>query len=155
MTTYTSRLAVVGSTLYFRASDGVNGYELWKSDGTEAGTAMVKDIHHDNYYGANISYLTAVGSTLYFSASDGVNDTEEDIHALASYLKGIPVHINIIPFNEYSGSNLRGSLEPRRKWFSDQLKEQGFDTTLRYSLGSDIAAACGQLVKHKLKETVK
>ncbi|MEJ0101585.1 MAG: hypothetical protein WDO19_03045 [Bacteroidota bacterium] len=28
--------------IYFRSQDGVNGYELWKSDGTAAGTVMVK-----------------------------------------------------------------------------------------------------------------
>ena len=36
-------LANVNGTLYFRANDGINGFELWKSDGTEAGTVMVKD----------------------------------------------------------------------------------------------------------------
>ncbi len=36
--------AAVGNTLYFVASDGVHGRELWKTDGTEAGTSMVKDI---------------------------------------------------------------------------------------------------------------
>ena len=30
--------------LIFRASDGTNGRELWKSDGTASGTVMVKDI---------------------------------------------------------------------------------------------------------------
>jgi len=35
---------LVGSTLYFVASDGVTGEELWKTDGTEAGTALVKDL---------------------------------------------------------------------------------------------------------------
>ena len=36
---------MVGKTLLFRASDGVSGAELWKTDGTEAGTVLVKDIN--------------------------------------------------------------------------------------------------------------
>jgi 23S rRNA (adenine2503-C2)-methyltransferase len=79
----------------------------------------------------------------------GVNDGEEDFQALASFLRGIPAHINLIPFNAFSGSNLYGTPEEERKIFSDRLKKAGFDTTLRYSLGADIAAACGQLVQHK------
>ena len=42
---YPDYLTAVGTTLYFRATDGTNGYELWKSDGTAAGTVMVKDIY--------------------------------------------------------------------------------------------------------------
>ena len=38
-------LTAVGSTLFFTANDGVNGNELWKSDGTAAGTVLVKDIY--------------------------------------------------------------------------------------------------------------
>ncbi|MDF7824314.1 23S rRNA (adenine(2503)-C(2))-methyltransferase RlmN [Pontiellaceae bacterium B12227] len=84
----------------------------------------------------------------------GVNDREEDFQALEKYLKGIPVHINLIPFNEYAGSNLRGTPLSERKAFGEKLKVAGFNTTLRYSMGSDIAAACGQLVQHKKKESL-
>jgi ELWxxDGT repeat protein len=38
-------LTNVNGTLFFAADDGIHGLELWKSDGTEAGTVMVKDIH--------------------------------------------------------------------------------------------------------------
>lgn len=38
------RAAVAGNTLYFTADDGVHGTELWKSDGTAAGTVLVRDI---------------------------------------------------------------------------------------------------------------
>ena len=68
-------LAAVGSTLYFRAYDVTNGYELWKSDGTSSGTVMVKDINS----GSSSSFpydLTAVGNTLYFQANDGTNGEE-------------------------------------------------------------------------------
>ena len=37
-------LTEVGGTLYFVADDGMQGFELWTSDGTGAGTAIVKDI---------------------------------------------------------------------------------------------------------------
>ncbi|MDA7846275.1 hypothetical protein N9A87_04435 [Euryarchaeota archaeon] len=75
---YPDELTVVGNTLYFVANDGVNGMELWKSDGTTNGTMMVKDIWtatiNNGYYGA--WELTAFGNTLYFSGNDGTNGGE-------------------------------------------------------------------------------
>jgi len=71
-----SQFAVLGSTVYFQATDGTNGYELWKSDGTDAGTVLVKDI----YSGASSSNpitLTAMGSYVYFSATDGTTNGTE------------------------------------------------------------------------------
>ncbi len=62
-----SSLTAVGSTLFFSANDGVNGYELWKSDGTAAGTVLVRNISAGSR-GSYLGFLTAVGSTLFFSA---------------------------------------------------------------------------------------
>ena len=68
-------LTAVGNTLYFRATDGTNGYELWKSDGTASGTVMVKDIYSGSL-SSDPAFLTVVGSTLYFQANDGTNGAE-------------------------------------------------------------------------------
>ena len=46
-----------------------DGRELWQSDGTAAGTALVKDINPGTY-SPGPSYLTAVGGTLFFTAFD-------------------------------------------------------------------------------------
>lgn len=34
----------IGETIYFGAQDGVNGYQLWKSDGTDSGTVMLTNL---------------------------------------------------------------------------------------------------------------
>jgi ELWxxDGT repeat protein len=69
-----SFLTAVGNTLYFVADNGINGRELWKSDGTEAGTVLVKDINAGT--SSSPSNLTAVGNTLYFTANDNINGIE-------------------------------------------------------------------------------
>ena len=67
---------VIGDTLFFNAR-GTSGYELWKSDGTEAGTVMVKEIEPgNNMYNGGARYLTAAGDTLYFTADDGIHGLE-------------------------------------------------------------------------------
>jgi ELWxxDGT repeat protein len=67
---------VVGTTLYFTANDGTNGYKLWKSDGTGTGTALFADPVKFPNLSVNSSTLTAVGNTLYFTANDGINGEE-------------------------------------------------------------------------------
>jgi ELWxxDGT repeat protein len=68
-------LTAVGNTLFFRATDGPGGNELWKSDGTAIGTVQVKNIAPGSG-NSNPNYLVALGGILYFSASDSVNGNE-------------------------------------------------------------------------------
>jgi ELWxxDGT repeat protein len=70
-----SFMAEVNGTLYFQATDGTNGYELWKSDGTSAGTVLVKDIWSGGG-SSGPSRMTNVNGTLYFAASDGTTGFE-------------------------------------------------------------------------------
>ncbi len=77
---FPEELTAVNGTLFFRANDGIHGIELWKSDGTEAGTLLVKDIRPGSSYGypvgSNPGQLTKVQGTLFFTANDGVHGTE-------------------------------------------------------------------------------
>src|SRR5262245_39719230 len=68
-------LTAVGNTLFFSATDGSTGIELYKSDGTGPGTGLLKDIRLGTT-SSSPSLLTAVGSTLYFAATDAVSGTE-------------------------------------------------------------------------------
>jgi ELWxxDGT repeat protein len=67
-------LTNVNGTLYFVALNDTGNdtlrWELWKSDGTTAGTVLVRSIRGPN------PYLTNVNGTLYFRSSDGANGEE-------------------------------------------------------------------------------
>jgi 23S rRNA (adenine2503-C2)-methyltransferase len=83
----------------------------------------------------------------------GVNDSADDARDLAAWLAGLKVHVNLIPYNPIDqASHLIGSDMPTRQAFSQAIKAAGFKTTIRHSLGNDIAAACGQLVRHENRQ---
>src|SRR5262249_29985762 len=55
--------------------DDTHQPELWQSDGTAAGTVLVKDIV-PGWWGSNPGYLTNVNGTLMFAADDGRHGVE-------------------------------------------------------------------------------
>jgi len=75
-------LTAVGEELYFRANDGATGYELWKSDGTESGTQLIKEINpagddgSSRYGGSFPQEFTSLGGKVFFTANDGVTGDE-------------------------------------------------------------------------------
>ena len=66
------QFAAVNNILFFVDDSGQSGHELWRSDGTAAGTFAVKDVN-PGAVGSNPEYLTNVGGALYFIANDGVH----------------------------------------------------------------------------------
>ena len=88
------QMVVSGGTLYFAADDGSDGNELWASDGTTAGTHLVKDVNPGTTSGpvlapsgfplpspptpnsSNPSWLTDVNGKLYFTAQTDANGTQ-------------------------------------------------------------------------------
>ncbi|MDO1447665.1 PA14 domain-containing protein [Rhodocytophaga aerolata] len=64
------RLVNGNGTLYFTAIDYTYGLELWKSNGTSAGTVLVKDIRPGPGF-SGITSLAYWNGNLYFDANDG------------------------------------------------------------------------------------
>ena len=65
-----AELVTIGETTYFTAIDGAKGVELWKTDGTETGTMLVKDIC-PGICSSGPLLLTALNTSLFFIADDG------------------------------------------------------------------------------------
>jgi 23S rRNA (adenine2503-C2)-methyltransferase len=86
----------------------------------------------------------------------GVNDSPDDAAELAAWLEGLDVHVNLIPFNPIdSAPHLRTTARTDRDAFAGILRAAGFVTTIRYSLGADVAAACGQLVQSENRQIAR
>jgi 23S rRNA (adenine2503-C2)-methyltransferase len=76
---------------------------------------------------------------------EGVNDAPEDAQRLTALLRGIRAKVNLIPFNDWEGAAFQRPPLPRILAFQSILLDAGITTTVRWSKGEDIGAACGQL----------
>jgi ELWxxDGT repeat protein len=134
-----SNLTAAGGLLFFSADDGTDGPELWVSDGTAAGTHLVKDIRPGSQ-GSGISGMRSVGNKVTFTADDGVNGPElwisdgtaagtvrltNDVqpdNANLSNLTSVPLTINHAP----SGTNKTISVPSNTIFFTFNALDFGF-----------------------------
>ena len=87
--------------------------------------------------------------TMEYVMLSGVNDTDADLGRIPKLLHGIPSKLNLIPYNDNTGLGFKSpSRDTIEKWHKTLLG-QGINTTVRWSKGLDISAACGQLASEK------
>lgn len=71
---------IMNDVLYFIGNDGVTGFELWRTDGTGAGTYLVKDINPGIESCLLLTnakqYFTQLNGFIYFGAAEPVNGAE-------------------------------------------------------------------------------
>ncbi len=83
--------------------------------------------------------------TLEYVLLSGVNDSDDHARALVRLVKGIPVKINLIPFNPFPGADFTRPGDERVARFQEILIASHLFAVIRKSKGAHIAAACGQL----------
>ncbi|MBA4374645.1 MAG: 23S rRNA (adenine(2503)-C(2))-methyltransferase RlmN [Anaerolinea sp.] len=88
--------------------------------------------------------------TFEWALIQGVNDTEKDALELATLVKGMLCHVNIIPLNPTDKFNGKTTTHERAVAFRSTLEKNGIPCTIRLRRGIDINAGCGQLAStHK------
>lgn len=104
-------MVAVGDTVFLVVDDGIHGPELWRTDGTQAGSTMVTDLR-PGPDGSRIGFMYALGAELVFFADDlgtgyrmwRTNGSEE----------GTRLADDLVPFGYYRwpavGADLNGIL---------------------------------------------
>ena len=87
--------------------------------------------------------------TFEYAVIHGNNDTPEDAKALAELVGVMGAHVNLIPVNDVSGTDVH-SERSHAEDFRRLLSEHSINATVRRTLGADINAACGQLRREEI-----
>ena len=94
-------------------------------------------------------YFKQTGRRISFEYSliEGVNDSAEDVRNLASLLRGMNCHVNLIPVNPIKERDFSQPDTKSVREFQNKLEKCGINVTIRREMGRDIDGACGQLRK--------
>ena len=121
-------VALLADTLYFTARDGIHGAELWRSDGTEEGTRLVRDIQAGSSSSEPMSFVSA-GATLFFTADDGIHGrelwksdgTEEGTVIVRDVNPGVSASspYRLTPFGDRLGFLASDGVHSRELWITD------------------------------------
>ena len=80
-----------------------------------------------------------------YALMNGINNSDEIATELARLLRGRLCHVNVIPFNPVDVLEFERPNPEVIERFATILRDAGIPTTVRYSRGVEIDAACGQL----------
>lgn len=84
-----------------------------------------------------------------------VNDTEQDLRELITMLRTFPCRVNLIPLSEIDEYEGRTSKRETVEHFIKELEKAGINTTVRWSKGVDVNAACGQLRSKSMGKSLR
>ena len=91
--------------------------------------------------------------TLEYVMLKGVNDTREDLTRLKKIVSKLKAKVNLVPYNPGSKEDaFKTPTENVIYEFANTLLNSKITTTIRFSKGKDIGAACGQLAGNKNKD---
>ena len=99
-------------------------------------------------------YVEKTGRRVIFEYAlvGGLNSEEKHAVELASRLRGLQCHVNLIPLNSVPERGLRGVDEPTVRRFLEALERLHISATRRREMGDDIEGACGQLRRRTMME---
>lgn len=90
--------------------------------------------------------------TFEYSLVRDVNDGQTDAQTLASLIRGLNCHVNLIPVNPVRERAYVQSEKRSVEGFAAFLQKRGINVTVRREMGRDIDGACGQLRRRFLAE---
>ena len=84
--------------------------------------------------------------TFEYLLAKGLNASRDDAGILAALLDNMQCKVNLIPLNPIPEFPYKRPSQDEIRTFERILNREGIKTTIRFSTGKDINAACGELI---------